>query len=383
MFARAYQIALLTIALVVSAGFASAQTGKLAGTVIGKDGQPVKGAVVRVERKEMPGGSKVKTNKRGEYLFGFLQMGVYNVILEVDGKEMGRVNNVKPASAGDPTVQDFNLAQRAAEQDATNSGTLTEAQLKNMTPAQRKRYEERLGKRRQQISRNKELNDAFNLAMDAMSQKNYPAAIESFKKAGEIDAGQVAIWAQLAKAQSSYADTLRGDEAKATRTDAVASYTKALEFKPDDAGYRNNLGLELIKHGDMEAGTAELEKAGLLDPANAGKYYFNLGATLINTGDTAGAAAAFRKAAEERPPHPPFAPALYQLGIVLMSSAAVDENGNVKPAEGTVEAFQKYLDTDPNGPYAAQAQSMIATLKGSVDLSFENPNAKKRKRRKN
>jgi tetratricopeptide (TPR) repeat protein len=382
MFARAYQVVLLTIGLLVFAGFASAQTGRIGGKVTGKDGQPIKGAVVRAERQEMPGGSKAKTNKRGEYLFGFLQMGVYNLILEVNGEESGRVNNVKPTSRGEPGAANFDLGERAAEQAAANSGTLTEAQLKNMTPAQRKRYEERLGKRRQQISRNKELNDAFNLAMDAMSQKNYPAAIASFKKAGEIDAGQVAIWAQLAKAESSYADTLRGDEAKATRSGAIASYTKALEFKPDDAGYRNNLGLELIKQGDMEAGTAELEKAGMLDPANAGKYYFNLGATLINTGDTAGAANAFRKAAEERPPHPPYAPALYQLGIVLMSSAEVDENGNVKPAEGTVEAFQKYLDVDPTGPYAAQAQSMIATLKGSVDLSFENPDAKKRKRRK-
>ena len=96
----------------------------------------------------------------------------------------------------------------------------------------------------------------------------------------------------------------------------------------------------------------------------------------------AGAAEAFRKAATERPPHPPYAPALYQLGITLMSSAKVDENGKVTPAEGTVEAFQKYLEVDPSGPYAPQAQAMIATLKGSVDLSFEEPDAKKRKRRK-
>ncbi len=380
MFARAYQVALLTIGLLVSAGFASAQTGRLAGKVIGTDGQPVQGAVVRVERQEMTGGSKVKTNKRGEYLFGFLQMGVYNVILEVEGKESGRVNNVKPAT-GDPTVLDFDLGQQATEQKAANSGELSEAQLKNMSAEQRKNYEDRLGKRREQISKNKELNDAFNLGMDAMGQKNYPVAVESFKKASVIDADQVAIWAQMAKAQAEYADTLRGDEAKVMRTDAIASYTKALELKPDDAGFRNNLGLEHIKQGDIPTGTAELEKAGLLDPANAGKYYFNLGATLINTGDAAGAAEAFRKAAQERPPHPPYAPALYQLGIVLMGSAEVDEKGNIKPAEGTVEAFQKYLEADPNGPYAAQAQSMIATLQGSVDLSFEDPDAKKKGRK--
>jgi hypothetical protein len=73
---------------------------------------------------------------------------------------------------------------------------------------------------------------------------------------------------------------------------------------------------------------------------------------------------------------------LYQLGIVLMASAEVDDKGNIKPADGTVEAFQKYLEVEPNGPHAAEAQAMIATLEGSVDLSFENPDAKKRERRK-
>lgn len=379
MFARAYQVALLTTGLLIFAGLASAQTGRLAGKVIGEDGQPVKDAVVRVERQELPGGAKVKTNKRGEYLFGFLQMGLYSVVLEVDGSEKARVNGVKPASAGDPAVLDFDLGKEAANQQAAESGELSDAQLKNMSADQRKRYEERLNKRREQISKNEDLNNAYNAGMEAMGAKNYEAAIAAFKKAGEVDPSQVAIWGQLAVASSQLAATQSGDAAKASRNEAVAAYGKAIELKPDDPNFHNNLGLELIKQGKMEEGKQELANAALLAPTDAGKFHYNLGATLMNQGDADGAIEAFQNAATSTPPYPE---AYYQIGITLMGQASVDDKGNTVPAEGTIEAFQNYLKTAPNGPNAPTAQNLLASLQGSVDMTFENPDANKRKKRK-
>ena len=378
MFARAYQVALLTTALLISAGFASAQTGRLAGKVIGEDGQPMKGAVVRVERQEMPGGAKVKTNKRGEYLFGFLQMGVYSVFLEVEGVEKARVNGVKPASAGDPAVLDFDLGKEAANRKAAESGQLSEQQLNNMSAEQRKRYEERLNKRREQIGKNKELNDAYNAGMQAMEAKNFEVAIASFKKAGEVDPSQVAVWGQLAMAHSQFANSQRGDAAAAARAESIAAYRKAIELKPDDANFHNNMGLELIRSGKMEEGKQELANAAVLSPNNAGKFHYNLGATLMNQGDADAAIEAFRDAANATPPYPD---AYYQIGVTLMGKATVDDKGNTIPAEGTIEAFENYLAAAPTGPYAATAKNLLATLQGSVDMSFENPDAKKRKRR--
>lgn len=379
MFARAYQVALLTTGLLIFAGLASAQTGRLGGRVIGEDGQPVKDAVVRAERQEVPGGAKVKTNKRGEYTFGFLQMGLYSVVLEVDGAEKARVNGVKPASAGDPAVLDFDLGKEAANQEASESGELSEAQLKNMSSDQRKRYEERLNKRREQISKNQDLNDAYNTGMEAMAAKNYEVAIASFKTAGEVDPSQVAIWGQLAVASSQLAATQSGDAAKTSRDEAVAAYGKAIELKPDDPNFHNNLGLELIKQGKMEEGKQELANAALLAPTDAGKFHYNLGATLMNQGDSDGAINAFQDAATSTPPYPE---AYYQIGLTLMGKASVDDKGNTVPAEGTIEAFQNYLKAAPSGPNAPTAQNLLASLQGSVDMSFENPDAKTRKKRK-
>jgi tetratricopeptide (TPR) repeat protein len=215
--------------------------------------------------------------------------------------------------------------------------------------------------------------------MEATQLKNYPLAIAEFKKAAVEDATQVAVWAQYAKTQAAFAETKRGDEAKQLRIGSIDSYRKALAIDPSHAAFRNNLALELIKNGDMDEGKVELEKAATLDPANGGKYYFNLGAVMVNRGNAVAAADAFRKATEISPN---YSRAYYQLGIALMSSAAIDDNGVPTPVPGTIEAFQKYVEIDPQGTYAGSARAMIQTLSTTVDLSYTNPDAKKRERRK-
>ncbi len=379
MFSIAYRAVLIAVVLVLSSTLSYGQMGRLGGKVLGEDGQPLKDAVIVAERQGMPGQQKVKSNKRGEYLFGFLPMGVYNVTLLVNGTERGKVNNLKPSSAGDATTLDFDLAKLARDRRAANAGRMTDEQLRSMSPDQRKAYEGSLKKRRQQISRNKELNDAFNAGMDAMDARNYKAAIAGFEKAGEIDPKQVAPWAKLGEAKSKYAETLRGDEAKSARAGSIEAYLKALEVQPDNAGFRNNLALEMIKNGNSEEGFAELEKAATLDPDNAGKYYFNLGAVMINNQNTDGAVDAFRKAVEI---NPAYSPAHYQLGVTMMAQAKMGADGSIEPVPGTIEAFEACVKSNPSGPYAAQAQAMIQSLKGSVSTSYENPDAKKRKRRK-
>ena len=212
-----------------------------------------------------------------------------------------------------------------------------------------------------------------------MDARNYKLAIDGFNKAAELDPKQVAPWAKMGEAKSKYAATLRGDEAKSARAGSIEAYLKALDIQPDNASFRNNLALEMIQNGNDEEGFAELEKAATLDPANAGKYYFNLGAVMINSQNTEGAVDAFRKAVEI---DPTYSPAHYQLGVSMMAQAKMGADGSIQPVPGTIEAFEACVSSNPSGPYAAQAQAMIQSLKGTVSTSYKNPDAKKRKRRK-
>ena len=173
--------------------------------------------------------------------------------------------------------------------------------------------------------------------------------------------------------------TKTGDEPSEILESCFAHYRKAIELDPESANYHNNLGLALAKNGMLVEGAAELEKAAALDPLKAGVYFFNLGAVMINTGRIQDAVAAFKKATEIQPD---YAPAYYQLATALVGSAKMNEDGSVEPVAGTVEAFRKYLELDPNGPNAAASQQMIQRLTGKVETQYEDPNRGKRKRRK-
>src|SRR5712692_2993459 len=74
---------------------ASAQTSSLAGEVKGEDGQPLKDAWIKIERTDIKGNYKVKTNKKGEYFHAGLPLGTYDVMLEVDGQVRDQVKNIQ------------------------------------------------------------------------------------------------------------------------------------------------------------------------------------------------------------------------------------------------------------------------------------------------
>ena len=117
----------------------------------------------------------------------------------------------------------------------------------------------------------------------------------------------------------------------------------------------------------------ELKMAADLDPPNGGKYYYNLGAMLVNANQGDAAGEAFKKAIELTPT---YADAYYQYGVTLVGKAAIGADGKVTPVPGTVESFQKYLELAPTGQYAQSAKDMLATLGSTVDTKFQNPNAK-------
>src|ERR1043166_3958233 len=93
------------------------QTTALEGDVKGPDGKPLQGALVKIDRKDIKGNYKVKTDKKGHYFYGGLPIGTYRVSIEVDGKEMDAVDNVR-TRLGDPTAIPFDLQAIAARQQA-------------------------------------------------------------------------------------------------------------------------------------------------------------------------------------------------------------------------------------------------------------------------
>jgi tetratricopeptide (TPR) repeat protein len=281
----------------IFAGAMMAQMSQLEGVVKDENGQPLQNAVIKIERKDIKGNYNVKTKKKGDYLHAGLPLGTYKVSVEVNGQIMDSVDNVR-TRFGEPTTINFDLQSRKQQQaaltKAAETGTLTQEQARDMTPEQKAAIEKQMKERSAAMAKNKALNDAFNEGMEAMKTKQYDAAIAAFNKAGEMDAKQHVIWGNLAEAYSEISKAKVGPEKDAALAKSIENYNKAIELVPADANYRNNFALVLARAGKFPEMEQQLNQAVQIDPANAGVYFFNLGAVLTNTGQSVPACNAFK-----------------------------------------------------------------------------------------
>jgi tetratricopeptide (TPR) repeat protein len=362
-------LAVAPLFLFAAVGFA--QTSNIQGDVIGTDGKPLPGAQIKLDRTDIKQSFTVKTDKKGHFLYANLPTGVYNVTVVVDGKEMGQMTGVRTRQGDNPPIP-FDLSKIAAASAAAAAagpGAAPAAPPKEegMTKEQRAEYEKKLKEQEAAMAKDKALQDAFNAGMEAKNAKNYPLAIESFEKASTMAPGQHVVWAQLAESYVSLGDTKTGAEQQANFEKGVAAYAKAVEIKVDDPNYHNNYALALAKDKKMDQAQAELTRAAQLDPPQAGKYYYNLGAVYVNTQQNDAAETAFKKAIEL---DPNYADAYYQQALVLMNKVSLDKDGKMVAPPGTVESLQKYLSLKPDGVNAEGAKAILEQLGTTVQTSF-------------
>jgi len=357
-----------------------AQVTAIEGDVKGTDGQPLKDAQIQIVRTDIKGNYKTKTDKKGHYIYTGLPMGMYNITLVVDGKEVDNIKGVR-TSPGDPQRQDFNMkaagtdkAARDAEvKKAMETGQMSKELEKSLTPEQKAAMEKQIKDAAERMKKNAALNQAYNDGLTALNAKQYDQAIENLTKASELDPTQLAVWSNLATAYQEQAKTKTGADFDGAMGKALETYGKALALKPEDPGLHNNYALALAKDKKFPEAQAELQKAATLDPTNGGKYYFNLGALLVNAGQYDPAAEAFKKAIELTPT---YADAYYQYGVCLSSKMTTGADGKVSAPPEMAQAFQKYLELAPTGKDAQGAKDMLAMLGASVQTQYKNPDAK-------
>jgi len=372
-------VAAAGMALLAVSAFAQITT--IEGIAKGPDGKPIEKAEVQITRTDIKGNYKTKTDKKGHYLYMGLPMGTYTIDLIVDGKKMDSVSKVQ-TRPGDPIPVNFDLkatqqdaqAKNAEMQKAVETGQISKELERSMSPEQKAAMEKNIKEQQAKMAKNKELNDAFNAGMDGMAQKNYAAAVDSFTKASQLDPTHVAVWSQLGEAHMQLAKTKTGPDYDAEIGKALEAYQKSIELKPDDAGAHNNYALALGNAKKYDEMQAELKKAADLDPQNAGKYYYNLGAMLVNKGQSEPAGEAFKKAIELQPT---YADAYYQYAVTLSSKMSTDKNGTVVAPPGMAEALNKYLELAPTGTYADGAKALLQGINAKVETNFTDPNAKK------
>ena len=351
----------LVIFAVVTAALAAAlpalgQTGGLTGEARDESGKPMVGYTIQIERQEIRGNYKAKTDKKGHYVYIGLPLGNYKVTLaDPNGHEVYHFGGVH-VGIGDPTVQDFDMAKEKAAQ-AEQAKTNPEMQK---ALAQQKAAEEE----------NKQftgLKQVFDQGVALQNSKQFAEAAAMFEKAIPLakEKNLVAVEEHLA---DSYAGAKQYDK-------AVETYNKAIELDPNDSALHNSLGSTYAQMNKIPEAQAEFKKAADLDPTHAAQAYYNMGAIFYNTGKMDEAADAFKKASELDPNN---AAAYALLGRALMGKLTMGADGKVVAPPGTVEALEKYLKLDPNGPYAQEVTADLQVIQGQVQTEYKVDKKKKK-----
>jgi tetratricopeptide (TPR) repeat protein len=357
------------LAVVLATPLAHAQTGSIKGVCKDLDGTPVAGAEVEWYGTDTGRKYTLTTNKKGEYFSLGVLPGKYNVKLTKDGKEMFHINGVVVTSGETTTDIDLKKEQAAA---AAGQGK---------TPEQLKAEQEQREKISKENNTVKALNDKIVEANTASAAGDFEKAIASLNEAVAMDNTRDLIWFKLGDAyRQSAPKQTDPDEKKKRYESAVTDYQKAIELRkgseqaakdPENnkklAAYYNNLAEAFSKEGKVDDSIAAYNQAAQLAPDDAAKYYFNEGAVLTNAGKADEANVAFDKVIAADPSK---ALAYYWKGINLIGKATVGKDNKMVAPDGTAEAFQKYLELDPNGPQAQVAKDMLASIGAPVETGF-------------
>lgn len=374
-------------AVLLFSAAAWAQTGMIDGVVKDENGQPVKDAVIKIDRQDIRTHWQTKTDKKGHFMYmGFDPTAVLKVTLEINGQVRGVRDNIKPG-LGDPTPVNFDLKQAAESQQGiqqtlANGGQLTKEQAAAMSKEQRDAYDKALKQQDEAMTKRKELNDAFNQGLDALKAKQFDVAEQAFLKASEADPKQPSVWANLGESYAGVADGQTGADQEATYGKAIDAYNQALTLTPDNATFHTNLATILAKDKKFPEAEAEVAKAVQIAPATAAKGYYNLGATLVNAGQPEAAIDSFKQAIGA---DPNYAPAYYQYAVALSAKLTTEKEGDVVKIiapPGMKEALEKYLALDPHGEYAENATALLQSISSDVSAGFSKPGSKSTTKKK-
>jgi len=346
----------LAVLVVASIGVrtACAQNGGLTGHVTLQDGSACVKCPIIIERQSVKGHYETKTDKKGNYVYIGLTPDQYKVTLQDPntGKVLFYVGH--HVDLGDPTVVDFNLPKEIAQQQKENQSN----------PA----VQQQQAQQQKETQQFNNLKQVFDQGQALETQKQWADAAAMMQKAEPLAA-------KNPKNLEAVMEHEAGDYQNAKMYDqSVQVYQKLIAADPTNAGFHSSLGTAYASEGKMTEAEAECAKAGQTSPPDGTRCYFNLGAISNNAGKMDDAASAFQKATQLDPKN---ADAFFLEGQALMGKATMGPDNKIVPAPGTVEAFQTYLQLQPNGPHAAEAQSMLQSIQSGVQTEYKAPKKKK------
>jgi tetratricopeptide (TPR) repeat protein len=337
---------------------------QLSGTVLGLDGKPAPDAEMVITNTETNKAVDVKTDAKGHYAAAGLAGGKYNIDVKLKGQVIYQSGLM--LTGGTAPTYDVNLKELVG---ANAEAEAKRAEAEKAFTSLKSHYDAGLAAIAQMKDAQAELaktpKDQQGPVQDKIKQAGTTAVSElseSLQLMKEDDNNRSIILARLGEANESM-NNWQG---------AADAYQKAIAIKPDVAANYNNLGNDMAKLGKIEEARAAYQKYVDLNPTDAALAWRNFGIVLYQANRMKEAIEPLQKAIQIDPKN---AQAWLLLGIALVNTMEFKTEGQkMTPVmqPGTIEAYQKAIELDPNGPVGAQAKQGLESLQamgvGGIDM---------------
>jgi tetratricopeptide (TPR) repeat protein len=260
-------------------------------------------------------------SSRGRYRFTNLLAGDYEIVVEVDGREIGRVQQITVRSilSNSPYGNQYDLDFRWKPPTQSAPGVISAADV----------YERPVSTR-----------SLFQKAEDSVSKKKYDQAIDLLKQIVETDKNDFQAWTALGTV---YFAEQKLDEAR-------DAYKKAIVVHPTSPRAQLNLGRVLSTQKKFEEAVEPLTKSIELQPASGDANYL-LGECYLQLKKGSKAIPYLNEAAKLGRPE-----AHLRLGW-LYNAAGLKDKAAVE--------YEQYLQKNPNSPDRNKLKEYIAANKKS------------------
>jgi len=343
-----------------TSAFAQEAPGQIHGKVIDPTGVPKTDGAISLSND---GGKTLKytfpVDGTGNYKGDGIAPGTYTLVYRTagmaEGKIADQIDSIKITS-GQDTAQDDDLSRQAY--------------IDKLTPDQKKQVEEFKKKNGEAMKANsviKNLNADLNEARQDDKDKQFDKAEAIMLKDTALKPDADLLWYELGIAQiglKKYDDAINSLK-KANDLSAAAK-------KPNPeviGGAQSLLGEAYAATNKPADASAAYDAAAKANPAKAGSYYTNEAIVYSKSGSQGDAQAAAADKAIAADPNN--ALAYYLKGQGLVAKMTVDSKGNYTAPPGCLEAYQKYLELAPTGPYATEVKAVLDATHTQVKSTYK------------